>query len=787
MKKHLTLLFGISAWFSINAQCPSANFTTTAPSCVNTPVNFTNTSGNVGGGWTYFWDFDYPGGGGATPATSTAQNPTGISYVPGGAGVYTVLFTITNGTCTSSRLIDIDIRTARANFVASKNTVCVADSVLFYNTGTPGSSPNANVSHSWSFGPGANPSTSNAANPPAVQYSTPGIKTITHFVSVDYTPCGTITQQSNLVTLNITVNPAPTPSFTSNSPVCQNSPVNFTYTGGGGVTYNWDFGQNSIPQNSTAKNPSGILYSSAGTKTITLSTVNSFGCSSTITNTIGINMTPTANFSSTAPQCTGLPVNFTNTGTTIGTGWMWNFGSGAAPATSTVQNPSAITYSTSGTKSVTLITTNLTTGCSVTAMQTININLTPSVSFTSNASQCVGSNVNFTNTGSTGGNWSYFWDLGQSATPQISSSQNPTGVVYGSGGNKTITFTIFDGNCTQTSTQTININPLPLVNAGKDTTICHNTNVQIGSPSQAGYTYSWVPSTTLTISNPTISNPIASPIAPVTIYTVSMTNTITGCVAKASVVVTMLPPIIANAGVDGTICRKDSIQIGQGMVQGQTYSWFPVSGLSSSISPNPVSSPSVTTVYTLTVGRANCAVVKDEVTITVHQLPKINAGKDDTITVGSSVQLIATGGVQYLWSPSYGLNNIGVFNPVANPTITSSYIVKGIDIYGCINYDTINVIVLAPSFWLPNAFTPNGDNFNDALIVRGEGVSDFEFGIFTKWGEEVFYTKDMKAGWDGKKQGTAETMPEGAYVYFIKGTMSNGNPINSKGLVNLIR
>lgn len=616
-KKHLTMLFGIATWFSLVAQCPSANFTTTAPACNSSLVNFTNTSGNVGLGWSYFWDFDYPNGGGASPATSTAQNPTGINYSPGGNGVYTVLLTISNGTCSSSVLLDIDIRTARANFLSPVSSICVGDSVLFSNTGTLGSSPFANVVHSWSFGAGAFPSTSNAVNPPPVKYSTPGAKTITHLVTVNYGACGGGTRQ-DLVSQNIIVNPAPTPSFTSNAPICQDVPVNFVYNGGGGVTYEWDFGQNSSPQNSTAGNPSGIIYSAAGTKTITLTALNSFGCSSTYTNTIAIN---------------------------------------AAPS----------------------------------------------------------------------------------------------------------------------------------VSAGKDTVICANTSVQIGSSPQAGYVYSWIPTATLTLNNATIADPIASPIAPVTIYSVSMTNTLTGCNAKASVVVTMLQPIVANAGVDGVICRNDSVQIGTGLVNGQIYSWAPTSGLSDSLISNPVCSPSVTTVYTVTVGRANCAVVKDEVTVTVHQLPKIYAGKDDTITVGSQIQLIATGGVQYNWSPSYGLDNVGVFNPVASPSVTSAYIVKGIDIYGCINYDTINVIVIAPNFWLPNAFTPNGDNFNDILIVRGEGISNFEFGIYTKWGEQVFYTKDQKAGWDGHKQATEDAMPEGVYVYFIKGTKSNGDPINSKGLINLIR
>lgn len=784
-RKFLTLLaiipLGILSTF---AQCPSANFTTTAPSCVNTPVNFTNTSGNVGAGWTYFWDFDYPGGGGSTPATSTAQNPTGINYGVGGPGVYTVLLTITNGTCSSTFLMDIDIRKARANFTPSKTNICAGDSVLFYNTGTPGSSPNANVSHSWSFGAGANPSTSNAVYPPAIQYSTPGVKTITHYVTVNYTPCGSITQQNDLVTQNITVNPSPTPSFASNSPVCAGSAVNYTYTGGGGVTFNWDFGQSAFPQNSTAQNPSGIMYSTAGTKTITLSTINSYGCSKTYTNTVLINATPTANFASTAPACTGLPVNFTNSGTSSGVVYSWILGSGATPATSTLQNPIA-TYSTAGTKLVSYTVTNSVNGCFSSSNQAININQTPTVTFTTSAPQCAGSPVNFTNTGSVGGNWSYNWTFGSAAVPAISNAQNPSGIVYANGGTKKVTLTITDGICTKTDTSLIVIKSLPVANAGKDTVICANAMVQIGSLPIAGNSYNWFPVNT--VNSATASNPTVSPIAPTTQYIVTVTNAGTGCINRDTVIVTMLSPLIANAGIDGVICRNDSIQVGVGLIKGQVYSWSPSAGLSSTVSPNPVSSPTTTTIYTLTVTGSGCPAVTDKVTITVHQLPIINAGKDATITVGSFAQLTVTGALQYSWTPPYALNNAGIYNPIATPDSTTNYIVKGTDVYGCVNRDTIRVVVLKPTFWAPNTFTPDGNGYNDVFYVRGEGVKNFEFRVFNNWGEEIFFSNDMKIGWDGTRQLGGEKLPQGAYFFNVRGTLTDGTAVNNKDIVNLIR
>lgn len=617
MKKRITFCaLSLLSVFQVSAQCPNASFTTTAPACDATNISFTNTSGNTGGGWTYFWDFSYPLQGDASSSTSTTQNPTGVNYTPGGNGVYTVAFTITNAGlgCSSTMLMDIDIERARADFMTSASNLCVGDSLMIYNLGTPGSSPTASVVHSWSFGAGATPSTSSAVNPPAVTYTTSGAKTITHLVTVNYGGCGGL--RTDVFTETISVNSSPTLSFTSDAPACIDDAVSFTYSGSPAVSYAWDFGSGATPQTSLAQNPSGITYNSSGTKTITLSAVNSYGCSTE-------------------------------------------------------------------------------------------------------------------------------------------------------------------------STSTISIDALPIADAGLDTTICANSSVSIGSATVAGNTYLWFPSSTL--DDETISSPTASPLASITNYLVTVTNTATGCSNSDSVQVTMLDPLNANAGVDGEICFGDSFQIGTGLIEGQNYTWTATTGLSDATSSNPVATPVSTTTYTLSVTGSGCGPETDEVTIIVNPLPLANAGIDDSITTGSYTQLIATGGVQYSWSPSYNLDNIGVFNPVATPDSTTTYIVTVTDIYGCVNTDTVVVIVIAPSFWLPSGFTPDANGNNDVLYVRGEGITEFKFSIFNKWGELIFYTENLETGWNGNRQISNDEMPVGAYVYHVSGVLSNGEPALAKGIINLIR
>ncbi|HIA35265.1 MAG TPA: DUF2341 domain-containing protein [Flavobacteriales bacterium] len=488
-----------------------------------------------------------------------------------------------------------------------------------------------------------------------------------------------------------------------------------------------------------------------------------------------------ADFTSTAPQCTGATVDFTNTGTSSGVTFFWDFGSGATPGSSTQQNPTA-TYAASGTKSITFVVTDGT--CPDTIVQNINISETPASSFSSTAPQCAGVGVDFTNTGSSDTLLSYSWDFGQDAFPVTSYAENPMGVVYSSGGTKTVTLTISNQSCVNTIMQNISVNELPLADAGPDTTICANTSVQIGSSTVAGNIYTWnAPDNTLT--NSSLSNPSASPIAAITEYIVTVIDS-NSCVNMDSVTVTMMISALVDAGADAEICFGDSVQLGMGLLQGQTYVWFPAASLNSAVTPHPIAGPDSTTLYTVTVSYEGCATITDDVLVIVHPLPDANAGLDDSITIGSSTQLVATGGVQYTWFPTTGLDNAGIYNPIAGPSEMTIYSVEVIDIYGCVNTDTLTLTVISPSFWVPNAFTP-GETTNNILFVRGEGIDDFEFWIFNRWAETVFSSNDMGSGWNGSHQISGEIMPEGAYVYVIKGTMTNGDPVNTNGLINLIR
>lgn len=782
--KKLFLLFCISSVGLTYAQCPTASFNTSAPECKNQNISFNNTSGNSGGGWNYSWDFDLGGNGNASPQNSNNENPNGIQF--NNSGSYSVSFTISgNGCPTTTATMIIDIEKARADFGTSDNQVCLNETVTYSNTGSSqGTGGNSTVTHLWDFGPGANPATSTQEFPPAVTYTTTGAKNVTHYVTVDYPSCGKT--KFDQVSQTIFVNPKPIASFASTAPICEGSNVDFTYTGSTSSSdqYSWDFGANAVPNLSTTNNPSNISYSSSGTKTVTLLVTNQYGCFNTVQQNITINAKPVADYSSNAPQCTGLNVDFLNIGTT-GANYSWDFGANSSPGTSNTENPSVI-FSTQGTRDIRLIVDN--GNCKDTMFHTINIYQTPSIGFTSTSPQCANSGIDFSNSGATGSNWQYLWDFGQDGIPNSSTAENPTQITFNQGGSKLVTLVINDQHCTNTFSNTILVDSLPIISAGLDTTICANLSVQIGENNNPNLIYSWFPSNNIVIDNPTISNPTVSPITTSTLFILTATNNTTNCFQVDTVEITMLTPLSADAGPDLTICRYDSIQIGAYHIDGQIYTWSTLIGMSDSTNSAPMVSSDSSKLYTLSVTNAyGCPPVTDDIFITVNQLPIANAGLDDSITVNNSAQLVATGGVQYTWWPEVTLSNPGINDPVATPDTTTEYIVEVIDIYGCIQTDSVLITVITPSFWMPTAFTPDGDAKNDVLYVRGNGINDFDFSIYDAWGHLIFRSQDLTIGWNGIYMFTGEQAQKGAYIYHISGTTSDGKIINENGMVNLIR
>ncbi|MBK9448004.1 MAG: PKD domain-containing protein [Bacteroidetes bacterium] len=177
-------------------------------------------------------------------------------------------------------------------------------------------------------------------------------------------------------------------------------------------------------------------------------------------------------------------------------------------------------------------------------------------------------------------------------------------------------------------------------------------------------------------------------------YTVSLTatNPNGSSTTNQSITVTVVSPPTAYAGVDTSGCPGDTVQLsGSG---GVSYAWAPVGAV---ISPYAASTQVVvnqTRTLILTVTDANGCTDTDTVVVSANASPSVWAGQDQTITtMGGSVNLAASGGVTYLWSPSTGLSCTNCPNPVASPSVTTTYTCTGYSAAGCERSDNVTVFV----------------------------------------------------------------------------------------------
>lgn len=92
-------------------------------------------------------------------------------------------------------------------------------------------------------------------------------------------------------------------------------------------------------------------------------------------------------------------------------------------------------------------------------------------------------------------------------------------------------------------------------------------------------------------------------------------------------------------------------------------------------------------------------------------------------------------------------------------------------------------------FYMPNAFTPDGDGTNDTFHGRGflEGISDFHLVIFNRYGEVIFETTDPNEGWNGRKYNTGEISPVGVYAYVVTFKDPRGKPMEFRGFATLVK
>jgi gliding motility-associated-like protein len=336
--------------------------------------------------------------------------------------------------------------------------------------------------------------------------------------------------------------------------------------------------------------------------------------------------------------------------------------------------------------------------------------------------------------------------------------------------------------CVNVDSVFVDVRSFVTLNAGPDTTICLTDSVRFNINSD-GLRFRWTP--TAGMNNPNLKNPTVRPTGTTTY---SVTGNIGKCATTDNIIVRTVPYPTVNTRGDTTICYDDTVRIFAS--GGSRYVWTPANTLSAADIPNPLAYPLLTTVYRVAVFE-NLGCPKPSFdSVRVNVIPPIPAfaGNDTAIVLGQPLQLGATGGSVYNWSPPIGLSNPNIANPIAILSNDITYFVRVSNSIGCFAYDTMNVKVFFtdPDIFVPTAFTPNGDGKNDKLKPIPVGVQSMDyFRVYNRYGQQVFNTTVIGEGWDGKINGTEQGT--NTYTWYVQGTDYLGKRIFKKGTSTLIR
>ncbi|MBL7724322.1 MAG: gliding motility-associated C-terminal domain-containing protein [Chitinophagaceae bacterium] len=180
------------------------------------------------------------------------------------------------------------------------------------------------------------------------------------------------------------------------------------------------------------------------------------------------------------------------------------------------------------------------------------------------------------------------------------------------------------------------------------------------------------------------------------------------------------------------------------------------------------------------------SLVKD---ILIYENVYADAGPDRILPFGQVYQMqgnSTASGVNYIWSPSFGLSDPFIRHPEVRADRDIEYILEVNNETGCFDRDTVKFRYMkGPDIYVATAFTPNNDGINDILNFFPVGMGFARLSIYNRWGQMIFSTTDINKGWDGKVKGVLQDT--GVYTWMVKAKNYEGNAVIRKGTVLLIR
>lgn len=468
--------------------------------------------------------------------------------------------------------------------------------------------------------------------------------------------------------------------------------------------------------------------------------------------------------------------------------FFWDFGDTTTLADTSHLPIPTYTYPDTGAYAVMMIAKSpLNPSCIDTTVDTIYILPDYIVDFQAYINPC-SYTVNFTDTSNldSGPTVDWYWNFGDSTT---STMANPIHTFPGPGTYNVLFTGVSARGCEESIVKQIEIPDLMDVSRGPITpTLCFGDCTASASVSVINgippFSYLW--SDASSQMTPTATNLCAGT------YVVTISDSF-GCSANDTILIPDAPQLISTPLTSdaycGGMCFGTATANATGGTPPYSFLWSDATNQTSakatSLCPGT---------YTVIITDNNaCTRVDTAVVFFSNSKPVVNAGASlDTLFGGQSTQLFATNAPGYVhnWTPSGSLNQSNIPNPIATPIENTNYIVTISDSNGCTNADTVSIILKGttcdePEIFIPNAITPNGDNVNDVVYVRGQAVREILFRVYNRWGEMIFESRDKNIGWDAYHN--SELVQPGVYVYYVKVSCYGNGKFEKKGNISVIR
>ena len=718
-----------------------------------------------------FFPFASPGTFSATPdglsfvSTSTGQ----INLAASDPDTYTITNTIAaNGGCAeTSSSIMVNILEAPDLIVTDPAPVCTPLTVDITNPAVTAGSTDGLLTY-WSDAAATTP----MPNPSAI--TTSG----TYYIMSTGVVC------SDIKPVTVTINPTPVLTITNPAPGCDlvditKSVITAGSTSGTNLSYWTNMAATISLASPDSVTANGTYY---------IKSTASTGCFDTEPVTVSINPSPVLNITDPAPVCEPAIVNITAANLTAGSSGngtltYWN----DLAATIPLASPAAVANN--GTYYI-----KSTTAAGCIDIKPINVVINPpddaSFFYPSNKFCLSGSNPVPTITGLTGGSF------GSSTGLSINASTGSIDLASSSIGTYTITYNT-NGPCPNSSSINIEIIPSPVADFSYDEAYCQNAvpnPFPTFPPSSSAGVFSAVP-VGLTFTNTTTGEIDLAGSNPGTYTVTNLIETPEGCVSTAEAIIIILPPPVITINPDSICIGSSTTLTAYGAT---TYTWSPntaiinISGNGDIITVNPDN----TTSYTVTGTDVNTGCTNTtSVTVTVLPYPVADfSWNPQPVTTSDPIANFnassSTNGSSWLWDFA-GLGSASVINPSFSFPDEGSYKVSLLVSNGTC-FDTISHIVIVVeddiTFFIPNAFSPDGDQINDFFVPVGDGIEDnyYRMMIFNRWGALIYETDDLSKPWNGTDL-KGSNVPEGSYIYKIT-IGDNKNRLNYlRGNFSLIR